>query len=605
VPLTHVFSNFRLTHLPWVGRRPVFGRLLLQALCCAVLLASVLLDAEAAFAERGAKPVVVVGGDFNYPPYEFTDRDGKPTGFNVDLTRAIAEVMGLNVEIRLGPWSEMREGLDDGRVDIVQGMAFSPERTHEVDFSTPHAQLYQSIWVRRDDRRIRSIEDLHGKTVIVMRNSIMQDFMVRFDPAAKLVLTDTLAEALKLLNDGKYDCALVSKLTGKHLEKQLGLKRIIPVAQPIITQPYGYAVKKGNQELLDKFNEGLAVLKRTGQYQEIRSKWLGVLEPRPVSWQRAIRYVTLVAVPLLLILVGTVIWSRALQKQVAQRTRELAREVAEKERALEELHRHQDQLVQADKLTSLGILVAGVAHEINNPNGLILLNLQHFEETFRRSLPILEEYYRDNGDFSLGRHRYSRLREELPHMLIETQDAAKRIKRIVSELKDFARRDTAELTEVFDFNEAVQAAVRLVDKAIVKSSHLLTSRYAESLPPVRGSRQRVEQVVVNLLLNAAQALEGQGGRIALVTSFDAGSKVVLLTLSDEGRGIAAEDLPRLTDPFFTTKREEGGTGLGLSVSAGIVKEHGGTLSFESEPGKGTTVALALPVTDECIGERQD
>lgn len=582
----------------------MFARLLLQALCCAALLACVLLPAEAAFAERGAKPVVVVGGDFNYPPYEFADREGKPTGFNVDLTRAIAEVMGLNVEIRLGPWSEMREGLDDGRVDIVQGMAFSPERTHEVDFSTPHAQLYQSIWVRRDDRRIRSIEDLHGKTVIVMRNSIMQDFMVQFDPAAKLVLTDTLAEALKLLNDGKYDCALVSKLTGKHLEKQLGLKRIIPVAQPIITQPYGYAVKKGNVELLDKFNEGLAILKRTGQFEEIRSKWLGVLEPQPVSWQRAARYVAWVALPLLLILGGIVIWSRTLQKEVAQRTQELAREVAEKQRALEELHLHQDKLVQADKMTSLGTLVAGVAHEINNPNGLILLNLQHFEETFRRSLPILEEYYRDNGDFSLGRHRYSRLREELPHMLIETQDAAKRIKRIVSELKDFARRDTAERTEVFDFNEAVQAAVRLVDKAVEKSSHLLVSRYAESLPPVRGSRQRVEQVVVNLLLNAAQALEGQGGRITLATSFDAGSKVVLLTVSDEGRGIAAEDLPRLTDPFFTTKREEGGTGLGLSVSAGIVKEHGGTLSFESEPGKGTTVALALPVSDESIGERQ-
>jgi polar amino acid transport system substrate-binding protein len=588
-------SRLRQSLAPWC---PVLQNALLPAFGMALFLLLVLY-ADAAFAQGGsaAKAPLVVGGDFNYPPYEFLDKKGKPAGFNVDLTRAIAEVMGLRVDIRLGPWSEMRQALDAGKVDIVQGMAFSPQRTGEVDFSTPHAQLYQSIWIRRDDRRIRSIEDLRGKTVIVMRNSIMQDFMRNFDPRTKLILTDTLADALKLLNDGKYDCALVSKLTGKYLEKELGLKRIIPVAQPIISQPYGFAVRKGNLELLGKFNEGLAILQRTGQFQEIRGRWLGVLEPQPVSWQRVARYVALVAVPLLLILGGIVAWSRTLQKQVAQRTRDLAREVAEKQRALEELRLHQDRLVQADKLASLGVLVAGVAHEINNPNGLILLNLPRFEETFRRSLPILEEYYRENGDFSLGRHSFSRLREEIPLMLTETQDAAKRIKRIVSELKDFARRDSAELTEVFDFNAVVQAAARLVDNAIVKSSHLLSASYAETLPQIRGNSQRVEQVVVNLLLNACQALEGREKRIVIATSFEEERGVVLLTVQDEGRGIAAQDLPRLTDPFFTTKRETGGTGLGLSVSAGIVKEHGGTLSFGSLPGEGTTVTMALPVAD--------
>jgi polar amino acid transport system substrate-binding protein len=567
----------------------------LRHVCLPTVLAACVLAAGPAAAQRGAaKPPIVVGGDLNYPPYEFLDKDGEPAGFNVELTRAIAEVMGLTVEIKLGPWNEMRKGLESGVIDIVQGMAFSAERTKEVDFSTPHALLYQSIWVRRDDRRIRSLEDVRGKTVIVMRNSIMQDFMAGFDPKATLILTDTLAEALKLLNLGKGDCALVSKLTGKYLEKELGLKRVIPVAQPIIMQQYGYAVKKGNLELLGKFNEGLAVLKRSGQYQEIRGRWLGVLEPQPVSWQRAIRYAALVVIPLLLVLGGTVIWSRVLQRQVAERTRALAREVQEKERALEELHRHQDKLVQADKLASLGILVAGVAHEINNPNGLILLNLPRFEETFLGTLPLLDGYYRENGDFTLGRYRYSRLREELPHMLTETQDAAKRIKRIVSELKDFARHDPADLTELFDFNAVVQAAVRLVEKSIVKGSHRLNVSYAEGVPAIRGNRQRVEQVVVNLVLNAFQALEGQGKVITIATWLDARQQVAVLTVQDEGRGVASEDLPRLTDPFFTTKRDEGGTGLGLSVSAGIVKEHGGSLSFESQQGWGTTVTLTLP-----------
>jgi len=551
------------------------------------------------------KPVVVVGGDYNYPPYEFIDSNGEPTGFNVELTRAIAEVMGLNVEIRLGHWDGMRRALEKGEVDIVQGMAFSKERTREVDFSTPHALLYQSIWTRRDDRRIRSLGELRGKEVIVMRNSIMQDFMRGYDPAARLILTDTLADALRLLNEGKHDCALVSKLTGKYLEKELGLKRIIPVAEPIITQQYGYAVKKGNTDLLGQFNEGLAILKRSGEFQEMHGRWLGVLESPPMSWQRAARYVALVAVPLLLILGVTVVWSRTLQKKVAQRTEELAREVAEKQRALEELRLHQDQLVQADKMASLGILVAGVAHEINNPNGLILLNLPRFEEAFRCSQPILDDYRREHGDFKLGRHSYDRLREELPHMLSETQDAAKRIKRIVAELKDFARRDSAELTELVDLNLSVQAALRLVENTVAKSTHNIITSYADDLPRIRGNGQRVEQVIVNLLLNASQSLEGSGKSVQVATREDRFRQVVLLTVRDEGRGVAAEHLSRLTDPFFTTKREEGGSGLGLSISAGIVKQHGGTLSFDSQPGRGTTVTLALPAVGEELPLEQE
>lgn len=540
------------------------------------------------------RDVVVVGGDASYPPYEFLDREGRPAGFNVELTRAIAEVMGLNVEIRLGAWDEMRKALGRGEIDIVQGMAFSQERMGEVDFSTPHALLYQSIWTRRDDRRIRSLEDLRGKQVIVMRNSIMQDFMRRFDPSARLILTDSLGGALRLLNDGKYDCALVSKLTGKYLEKELGLKRIVPVAKPLITQEYGFAVRKGNSQLLGRFDEGLAILKRSGQYQEIQRKWLGVLDPEPVTLQRVGRQVALIALPLLLVIGGIALWSWTLQKQVDQRTRELAREVAEKERALETLRLQQDQLIQADKMASLGVLVAGVAHEINNPNGLILLNLPLFEETYKSSIPILDAWHEENGDFRLGRHSYSRLRDQLPLMISETQEAAKRIKRIVSELKDFSRPDSADLSELLDLNAIVQAALRLVENPITKSGQRIETSYSEELPRLRGNAQRLQQVLVNLLLNASQAMQGEGELISIATGFDAAAGIVLCSVQDQGRGIASEHLPRLTDPFFTTKREEGGTGLGLSVSARIVNEHGGTLAFESIQGAGTVVTLSLP-----------
>ncbi|HEY4744107.1 MAG TPA: transporter substrate-binding domain-containing protein [Desulfuromonadaceae bacterium] len=539
---------------------------------------------------------IIVGGDANYPPYEFLDKDGKPAGYNVELTRAIAEVMGMNVEIRLGPWSEMRRALNDREVDILQGMAFSEERTREVDFSPPHAIVYQTIWTRKGEE-ISSIGQLRGKEVIVMRHSVMHDFMLQHNLDAAYVQVDSLADALRLLSAGQHDAALVAKLPGQYLVKELGLTNIVPQARPIIAQKYGYAVKKGNTEILERFSEGLAILKRSGRYQAIHNKWLGVLEPQPISWQKIARYVAMVAAPLVLILAGTVVWSRTLQKRVAQRTGELAREVREKERALDDLRLHQDKLVQADKMASLGILLSGVAHEINNPNALILLNMPRFMEAFTAAEPILETYYREHGDFLLGCLKYSRMREELPLMLEETLNGARQIRSIVDDLKDFARRDDSGSSVTFDLNDVVRAATRLADSTIRKSTRRFSLDCSDHLPMVRGSAQRIEQVVVNLLVNACQALEHSDQPIVVTTSC-APDGAVVLSVEDGGRGIPPDHLPYLMDPFFTTKREQGGTGLGLWVSAGIVREHDGTLTFAPAPAGGTIVTLTLPPAKE-------
>ncbi|MGB9081210.1 MAG: transporter substrate-binding domain-containing protein, partial [Desulfuromonadaceae bacterium] len=475
-----------------------------------------------------------------------------------------------------------------------QGISYSEERTGTLSFSPPHTIINHAIFARKDTPPVSSIEELRGKEIVVFRDGIMHDYLKSLGFASNLVMTETPADALRLLASGKHDYAVLAMLPGMYIIREHKLSNLVPVAKSISTQKYCYAVKKGNEELLARFNEGLAILKKTGKYQEIYDRWLGVLGPPKVAWEKVVWYGGMVLGPLLLILAGTVVWSRTLQKRVARRTEELAREVTERKRALDELKLHQDKLIQADKMASLGILVAGVAHEINNPNGLILLNMPILREVYQDAEEVLEERYRHQGDFTLGGLPYSRMRDEVPHLLGEMQEGANRIKRIVEELKDFARQDTSAAVEAVDFNAVVQAAVRLVDSSLRSATTRFAAQYAPSLPPIQGNAQRIEQVVVNLILNACQALPDMERGIFLTTFHDQDAGAVVLKLADEGAGIEPEHIPHLTDPFFTTKRESGGTGLGLSVSATIVKEHNGTLEFVSTPGVGTTVTLTIP-----------
>jgi polar amino acid transport system substrate-binding protein len=163
----------------------------------------------------------------------------------------------------------------------------------------------------------------------------------------------------------------------------------------------------------------------------------------------------------------------------------------------------------------------------------------------------------------------------------------------VEDLKDFGRQGDPDLKEGMSLNEVLQTSLRLVENLVRKSTSSLVVDYTEGLPAVRGNAQRMEQVVVNLLMNACQALPDRDKGIRLRTYLD--QDAVCLEVRDEGVGIPAENLAHIADPFFTTKREMEGTGLGLAVSASIVKEHGGSLSFESAPGLGTVARILLPL----------
>jgi signal transduction histidine kinase len=254
----------------------------------------------------------------------------------------------------------------------------------------------------------------------------------------------------------------------------------------------------------------------------------------------------------------------------------------------------QEQLFQAGKLASIGTLVSGIAHEINNPVTAIVLNAQTLDKIWRAIGPQLDREMKDRHDLAIGGLSYAGLRERMPRLLGDIVDGARRVRGIVTDLKDFARKGPSDLNEDVDINESIRRAAGLTENLIKKSTRHFTVKLADDLPPIRGNHQRLEQVLVNLLVNACQALSAPEQSIRVATVWDEARNAVIVTVSDEGLGIEEDLLERVKDPFFTTKRDQGGTGLGLALSNRIVEDHGGSLSLAPRKPRGTVVTIVLP-----------
>lgn len=286
---------------------------------------------------------------------------------------------------------------------------------------------------------------------------------------------------------------------------------------------------------------------------------------------------------------------RQKQAQLEKSNEHLRKEIADRIQAEKERDMHREQLIQAEKMASLGILVSGIAHEINNPNNFIMMNTPILMNAWQSVMPLLDRYSVEKGNFDAGGVPWSEMRESIPVLFSGISEGSRRIGRIVRDLREFARVDTENRKESVDMNRVVSSAVTLVGNLIRKSTDSFRTDLAENLPEIQGSFQKLEQVVINLLQNACQSLQNHQNTIRVSTFFHEDTQRVEVKVHDEGIGIAEKDIPRIMDPFYTTKRDKGGTGLGLSVSATIVQEHGGSIRVESREGQGSTFTVSLPV----------
>lgn len=303
-----------------------------------------------------------------------------------------------------------------------------------------------------------------------------------------------------------------------------------------------------------------------------------------------------------------------LTHEITTSNQALKSELSEKHRVEDELRKSYDdlkeinykleaaqsQLLQADKMASIGQLAAGVAHEINNPIGYIHSNLSTLERYLKDLMALLSHYEQAEQqlpDSDLKTHisgykneiDLTYLRQDLPALMAESKEGITRVKKIVQDLKDFSHVDEAEWIWT-DVRKGLDSTINMVHNEI-KTKAEVVREYGD-IPEIRCIASQLNQVFLNLLVNASHAIEHRG---TITVATGQKDQEIWVRISDTGSGIKKENLARIFDAFFTTKPVGKGTGLGLSLSYSIIKKHQGRIEVDSEVGKGTTFTVWLPI----------
>lgn len=246
-------------------------------------------------------------------------------------------------------------------------------------------------------------------------------------------------------------------------------------------------------------------------------------------------------------------------------------------------------------LVHLGQLSAGIAHEINNPNNTILASSQMLQSVWEDAARVLMKFYKVNGNFQIGGLPFSTAHEKIAELPSMITACSRRISDIIENLKDYAGGKTKGMNVEVNINETIAGSLVLLNNQIRRFTDNYSVDLEGNLLRVKGSSQALEQVIINLVMNALESLPDRTRGLRISSSYDDNSGFAIIQIADEGIGMSEEIQKQAMDPFFSTKRDRGGVGLGLSISSSIVRNHGGLIEFSSEPGKGTTVIIKLPV----------
>jgi len=540
--------------------------------------------AQTPVAEKRRIKTIIVD---NYQPYTFLNERGEPDGFSVEIIRAVAEALGQELEIRTETWDHAMQALESGAIDVLPMMAYSAERDRLFDFSAPHTIAFDSVFVKKGNERLRTLTDLSGRTVVVMNRDAAHEYLVAHDFGKRinLLLTNSLPDALRLLAAGKADAAIMPKLVGLVLVKNLGLAPIVQTSAGITAynRPFSFAVKEGNNLLLERLVYGLSVIKTTGQYDKIYKKWFAVLEDPQIRWKTALEYALAMAAACL----ALVVWSLLLRQQVRSRTRRLEAEMAQRALAEKSLRGSEEKYRQlAGELEQrvgertlqleaanreLEAFAYSVSHDLRAP----LRAIEGF------STMVTEEYG-------------ARLDAEGQRQLGVIRANATKMSGLIDDLLAFSRTGRSEMqggrVAMGELSRSVFAEVVADPAARAKIGFTVGD-----LPDAEGDAALLRQVWFNLLSNAVKFSAKQEHPLVEITGAVSVGEVVY-HVRDNGAGFDMRYNDKLFGVFQRLHAADQfeGTGIGLALVQRIVNRHGGRVWAEGAVGRGATFSFALP-----------
>lgn len=311
--------------------------------------------ASSVLAEYGVgRDTITIASEPDYPPYCYIDQNGNAAGFSIDLFRAAAEAVDLEVEIRIGLWSRIKQDLAEGKIDALPLVGRTPEREAAYDFTMPYLSLHGAIFVIKGNNEIRSLGDLKDKSIAVMSGDNAEEFVRRGHVSDHIYVTHTFEEAFRALSRGEHDAVITQRILGLELLKKTGIRNVVPLnlSLPEFRQDFCFAVKKGDNELLERLNEGLSIVIANDTYETLRYRWFGPNDGGGLSAMDVFLRTLYILIPFIVLMAFSMIV--ILRKQVTKQTLDLNREITEHKNTLASLHKQNLLLGEMEKITKIG-----------------------------------------------------------------------------------------------------------------------------------------------------------------------------------------------------------------------------------------------------------